>query len=32
MWKLIFQIIPVAAWIVAFIVVVRPLELSRRGT
>ena len=32
MWKFIFQIIPVAAWVVAFIVVVRPLELSRRGT
>ncbi len=32
MWKLIFQIIPVAAWVVAFIVVVRPLVLSRRGT
>ena len=32
MWRLIFQIIPVAAWVVAFIVVVRPLELSRRGT
>ena len=32
MWKFIFQIIPVAAWVVAFIVVVRPLALSRRGT
>ena len=32
MWKLIFQVIPVAAWIVAFIVVVRPLKLSRHGT
>ena len=32
MWKLIFQVIPVAAWVVAFIVVVRPLALSRRGT
>ena len=31
MWRLIFQIIPVAAWVVAFIVVVRPLALSRRG-
>ncbi len=32
MWKLIFQIVPIAAWVVAFIVVVRPLKLSRRGT
>ena len=32
MWKFIFQIIPVAAWVVAFIVVVRPLARSRRGT
>ena len=32
MWKFIFQVIPVAAWVVAFIVVVRPLALSRRGT
>ena len=32
MWKLIFQIIPVAAWVVAFVVVIRPLVLSRRGT
>ena len=32
MWRLIFQIVPVAAWVVAFISVVRPLELSRRGT
>ena len=31
MWKLIFQIFPVAMWVVAFIAVVRPLELSRRG-
>ena len=32
MWKLIFQVFPVAMWVVAFIAVVRPLELSRRGT
>ncbi|MBQ3809126.1 MAG: metallophosphoesterase [Kiritimatiellae bacterium] len=32
MWRIVFQIVPVAAWIVAFIVVVRPLALSRRGT
>lgn len=32
MWKLIFQIVPVAAWCVAFAAVVRPLGLSRRGT
>ena len=32
MWRLIFQVVPVAAWVVAFIVVVRPLALSRRGT
>ena len=31
MWRLIFQIVPVAAWVVAFVVVVRPLALSRRG-
>ena len=31
MWKLIFQVVPVGAWIIAFITVVRPLELSRRG-
>ena len=32
MWRIVFQIVPVAAWVVAFIVVVRPLALSRRGT
>ena len=31
MWRLIFQVVPVGAWIIAFITVVRPLELSRRG-
>ena len=32
MWVLIFQIIPVLAWAFAFLTVVRPLKLSRRGT
>ena len=32
MWRLIFQVVPVGAWIIAFITIVRPLELSRRGT
>ena len=32
MWRLIFQVVPVGAWIIAFITVVRPLELSKRGT
>ena len=31
MWRLIFQVVPFGAWIIAFITVVRPLELSRRG-
>ena len=31
MWRLIFQVVPIGAWIIAFITVVRPLELSRRG-
>ena len=32
MRKLIFQIIPILAWALAFWAVVRPLKLSRRGT
>ena len=31
MWRLIFQVVPIGAWIIAFITVIRPLELSRRG-
>ena len=30
MWKMIFQVIPVLAWLVSFLVVVSPLRLSRR--
>ena len=31
MWKLVFQVVPVAAWAVSLLVVVRPLALRRRG-
>jgi len=32
MRRLVFQIIPILAWALAFLAVVRPLKLSRRGT
>ena len=32
MWKLVFQVVPVVAWVVALLVVIRPLALSRCGT
>ena len=32
MWRLVFQVVPVAAWVAALLLVVRPLALSRRGT
>ncbi|MBP5284481.1 MAG: metallophosphoesterase [Kiritimatiellae bacterium] len=32
MWKLVLQSVPVVIWCAAFVAVVRPLALSRRGT